>query len=142
MKHDECLFLPFPLLCRFHRFGHHRLIRKPFGIVAIIGNGTFISRVDKQRAGNDMVCRTAVAAEHDVLHTGKAGQRLHIRIVRLKGHRVGKKEKIVNLSVHNARTHLLVATQRTGFKDSEIPFHIRMFLPERCEDKGTVVPVQ
>lgn len=42
-----------------------------------------------------MVCRTAVAAEHDVLHTGKAGQRLHIRIVRLKGHRVGEKEKIV-----------------------------------------------
>lgn len=89
-----------------------------------------------------MVCRTAVAAEHDVLHTGKAGQRLHIRIVRLKGHRVGEKEKIVNLSVHNARAHLLVTAQRTGFKDSEIPLHIRMFLPEGFEDKGTVVPVQ
>ena len=84
-----------------------------------------------------MVCRTAVAAEHDVLHTGKAGQRLHIRIVRLKGHRVGEKEKIVNLSVHNARAHLLVTAQRTGFKDSEIPLHIRMFLPEGFEDKGT-----
>ena len=84
-----------------------------------------------------MVCRAAVTTENDVLHTGKAGQSFDVRVMRLQSHGIRKEEKIINLSVHNARTHLLVATQRTGLEDGKIPFHIGMLLFQRRKNKGS-----
>jgi hypothetical protein len=84
-----------------------------------------------------MVCRTAVTAKHDVLHAGKTGQSLNIGIVRLQSHGICKEEKIINFPVHNARAHLLVTAQRTGFENGKIPFDIGMLLFQCCQNKGS-----
>ena len=73
-----------------------------------------------------MICRTTVTTENDILHTGQTSQCLYIRIVRLQRHRVSEEEKVINLTVHNAGTHLLVTAQRTGFENGKIPFDIGM----------------
>ena len=87
------LLLLLSFLSRFNRLGNDLLVLEPLGIVAIIGNSTFISRIKEERTRNDMVCRTAVTAKHDVLHAGKTGQSLNIRIVRLQSHGICKENQ-------------------------------------------------
>ena len=99
--------------------------------------GTFVIGIHKQRAGNDMIRRRTITTENDVFHTCQTGQCLHIRIVRLKSHRVGKEEKIIDLSIHNTRSHLLVTSQRTGFQNCEVPLHFRMLLLQCFQNQST-----
>ena len=65
------------------------------------------------------------------------GQSLNIGIVRLQSHGICKEEKIINFPVHNARAHLLVTAQRTGFENGKIPFDIGMLLFQCCQNKGS-----
>ena len=71
-----------------------------------------VCRVGKQRAGDDVVGCGAVAAEHDIFHAGQAGQCFHVCVVGLQGHRVCEEEEIVDFSFHDARTDLLVTSER------------------------------
>ena len=73
----------------------------------------FVIRINKERTRNNMIGSGTVAAENYVLYTCQTGQCLYIRVVRLQGHRVSEEEKIIDLSVHNTRSHLLVTPQRT-----------------------------
>ena len=84
-----------------------------------------------------MISCRAVAAEYNILYTGQTGQCFHIRVVWLQRHRIGKEEQIIDLSVHNTRTHLLVTSQRTGFQNRKIPFNIGMFLFQCFKNQRT-----
>ena len=84
-----------------------------------------------------MVCRTTVTAENDILHTGQTSQCLYIRIMRLQRHRISEEEKVINLTVHNAGTHLLVTTQRTGFQNGKVPLNIGMLFLKSLKDKSS-----
>src|SRR5574344_2725447 len=82
-----------------------------------------------------MIGSGTIAAEYHILYTAKTGKCPDIRVVRLHSHWIGKEEQIVDAALYDERTHLLVATERTGFEYGEIPLYFGMFLLQCFRDE-------
>ena len=114
----------------FHRFAYQIPVFEAVGIRAVVLLNGFIAGIQKQGTADDVVGSRAIAAKHDVFDTGQAGQCFDIGIVRLQSHGVGKEETIIHFALHDAGAHLLIAAQRAGFQNGNIPVDIGVFSAE------------